>query len=95
MTDTAQRFLQPFERLPRPNDVDLVDLYVRGANLMTGGLAARRLGVTKKQLEKDFLQKHFLQHYNVVTGSLITWRQIPDWLERDALPEWVESGISS
>ncbi|MEO1084956.1 MAG: hypothetical protein AAFY88_11995, partial [Acidobacteriota bacterium] len=68
---------------------------VKGANLMTGGLAGRRLGVTKQQLEKDFLQKHFLQHYNVVTGSLITWRQIADWLERDALPAWVESGVSS
>lgn len=95
MAEGANRFLAPFERLPRPRHVDLVDLYVRGANLMTGGLAGRRLGVTKKQLEKDFLQKHFLQHYSVVTSSLITWRQIADWLERDALPEWVESGESS
>ncbi len=99
----ASRFIRPFvdpeNPRARPDEprtpVGPVDAYVGMANLMTGGLAGRRLSITKKQLEIDFLVRQFLQNYNVVTGSLVTWRQIPDWLARDALPAWVESGISS
>ena len=97
----ASRLMEPFIRPEhRPSDddsppLDPVDAYVGMANLMTGGMAARRLGISKKQLEIDFLVKHFLQHYNAMAGSLVTWRQIPDWLARDELPQWVESGISS
>ena len=93
----ASRFLQsrdePYPDRGSPSDP--VSTYVGLANLMTGGMAGRRLGINKKQLEIGFLVKHFLQHHHVVTSSLVTWRQIPDWLARDELPHWVESGISS
>lgn len=42
------------------------------ANLLTGGLAAERLCISRSQLEKDFLVTHFVQHYTMATGSLLT-----------------------
>jgi hypothetical protein len=40
------------------------------------------------------LIQHFMQHYQLMVGSLLTWRQIPSWLQRDQghLPEWVIRG---
>ena len=51
--------------------------------------------ISRRQLEKDFLVQHFKQHYVTIVGSLLTWRQIPDWLDGRALPEWVLTGKSS
>jgi hypothetical protein len=62
------------------------------ANGVSGGLAARRLCISKERLEKDFLVQHFDQHYQMLTGALLTWRQIPDWLDESSLPAWVRSG---
>lgn len=93
---SASRFLGPLTaRMPRPPGVDVVSGYMELANLVTGGMARRRLCVTRKQLEREFLVMHFRQHYNVIASSLVTWRQFPNWLDRDSLPEWVTSGISS
>ena len=69
--------------------------YIALANVATLGEARRRLKISKKQLEKLFMAEHFMQHYNLISGALSTWRQIPDWLDADALPEWVRSGVSS
>lgn len=74
---------------------DPVLSYVSLLNLATGGYAARELCITKERLEKIFLLQHFLQHYETVSGSLFTWRQIGDWLDRSTLPEWVVTGRSS
>jgi hypothetical protein len=63
-------------------------------NLLSGGLAAQTLCISMQQLEKDFLVKHFLQHYQTLEGSLQTWRQIPDWLDAKNLPPWVVTGRS-
>ncbi len=96
----AAPFLTPvkeaFDRLPLPEaSVDPVFGSVSLANLLTGGLAARELCISREQLEKDFLIQHFMQHYEMAVGSLLTWRQIPDWLDRQALPKWVITGVSS
>jgi hypothetical protein len=74
---------------------DPVFAYIALANLVSGGQAAQTLCISRSQLEKDFLVVHFMQHYNAITGSLLTWRQIPDWLDRAALPEWVVTGRPS
>jgi hypothetical protein len=74
---------------------DPVYLYVRVANALTFGFAGRQLCITREQLEKQFLVQHFMQHYQTMAGSLLTWRQIPDWLDTPALPQWVVLGISS
>ena len=64
-------------------------------NLATFGLAAQRLCLSKDELFRQFLLKHFQQHYQTVSGSLQTWRQVPDWLDEAALPDWVRSGVSA
>jgi hypothetical protein len=96
----ASQILAPvrgaLEQLPlRLNDFDPVLAYVSLANLLTGGQAAQELCISKERLEKDFLVKHFMQHYQMMVGTLLVWRQVPDWLDTAALPKWVITGISS
>lgn len=95
---TATSVIEPmqkmWQRMPGAGGVDPVQAFITAANVITSGGAARNLGVSRKQLHKNFLVAQFKQHYNVVAGSLATWRQIPDWLDRQSLPEWVVSGKS-
>lgn len=96
----ASRLFAPFkDALARiPPDADSFDPvygFVSLANAVSGGQAAEQLCISREQLEKDFLAQHFAQHYATLVGSLLTWRQIPDWLNTAALPEWVVSGRSS
>lgn len=95
----ASRLISPardvLSQLPLRFSVDPVTAYVAGANLISGGSAAETLCISIEQLEKFFLLQHFKQHYQTVVGSLLTWRQIPDWLDESNLPAWVISGISS
>lgn len=64
-------------------------------NALSAGQAAERLCISREQLDRVFLQQHFLQHYQAIIGSLFTWRQIGNWLEPESLPDWVVSGRSS
>ncbi len=64
-------------------------------NLMTGNAADKYFCMSKRQLEKELLHIHFMQHYNAVLGSLQTWRQFADWTDADTLPAWVKSGVSA
>lgn len=95
----ASRVLSPakdlLHQLPLRFTFDPASAYVSGANLVSGGAAAQTLCISIEQLEKLFLLQHFNQHYQTVVGSLLTWRQIPDWLDAKNLPAWVVSGISS
>jgi hypothetical protein len=93
----ASTFLGPIraalERLPlRVGPFDPISTYVTIANQLTGGIAAEELCISREQLEKDFLVQHFMQHYQMLTGALLTWRRIPDWLDRDALPKLIITG---
>jgi hypothetical protein len=84
------------ERIPPELDsFDPVYGFVWLANALSGDQAAEQLCISREQLEKDFLAQHFTQHYTTLVGSLLTWRQIPDWLDTAALPEWVVAGRSS
>ncbi len=74
---------------------DPVTMYIRLANLFTGGLAADRLCVSLRELEKEFMAFHYMQHYQMISGALTTWRLIPDWLDEAALPDWVKTGVAS
>ena len=95
----ASRLLSPAKNLlsqiPLRFNVDPVSAYVTGANLISAGAAAQTLCISIEQLEKLFLLQHFKQHYQTIVGSLLTWRQIPDWLDEKNLPAWVISGMSS
>jgi hypothetical protein len=64
-------------------------------NGLSANQAAKQLCISRQQLEKDFLAQHFTQHYATIVGSLLTWRQIPDWLDGASLPEWIVTGKSS
>lgn len=81
------------ERLPlRLGPFDPISAYVTVANQLTGGLAAEELCISREQLEHDFLVQHFMQHYQMLTGALLTWRRIPNWLDREALPKPIITG---
>lgn len=82
------------DRMPFPT-FDPVLSFFAAANLMTGGLAGRQLCISRKDFEKDLILKHFQQHYNTLVGALQTWRQIPNWLDTAALPNWVKTGESA
>lgn len=64
-------------------------------NTLTAGRAAEELCISRTTLEKYFLLQHFQQHYQMLVGSLLTWRMIADWRDPDALPDWVRTGVSS
>jgi hypothetical protein len=75
--------------------VDPVYAFIWLANALSGGQAAQQLCLSTDELDRQFLVKHFMQHYQTIAGALHTWRQIPDWLNSAALPEWVVRGVSS
>lgn len=80
---------------PMPFEMPSVDPVLGTVDLLdtvTSGLSARELCIQKEQLEKDMLVKHFVQNYELILGSQFTWRQIPDWLDTENLPEWVRTG---
>jgi hypothetical protein len=82
------------ETLPafRMGSFDPVNTYISLANMFTAGQAADALCISRDHLDKRFLLQHFTQHYQTMVGSLMTWRQIPDWLDANALPTWVVTG---
>jgi hypothetical protein len=97
---TASRFLDPFKGALRTlplnfGGFDPVYTLIGLANIFTAGWATEKLCISREQLDKVFLLQHFMQHYVTVVGSLLTWRQIPNWLDAAALPDWVVAGRSS
>ena len=74
---------------------DPVSVGVELINRMTGGFVARELCISKNQLERIFLTKHFEQHYDMMVGSLSTWRRISDWRDEGSIPDWVKIGESA
>jgi hypothetical protein len=75
--------------------VDPLSAYVSMINAATANVAASQWCISRKQLEQDMLLQHFSQHYRMITGSLQTWRHVPNWLDAKALPAWVLTGRSS
>ena len=96
----TSRFLSPLkdalDRLPlKGGNMDPTLPSISLLNQVTSGQASKQLAISKEQLYKGFLVKHSMQHYQTLLGSLRSWRQIPDWLDEAALPEWVVKGHSS
>ena len=63
-------------------------------NALTANQASETLCISRETLETEFLIKHFMQHYQTIVGSLLTWRQVRDWLDTAAVPEWIVAGRS-
>jgi hypothetical protein len=80
------------DRFSPGDGVDPVYAFIDLVNLATGGYAARELCITRDQLDRDFLVTHFMQHYTMASGSLLTWRLIRNWLDAASLPRWVVRG---
>ena len=95
----AAPFLAPLRRLltqlPLINvSIDPVLPFVDTLNFASAGLAEREFCISREDLEKLMLAQHYVQNYDLIEGSLLTWRQIPNWLASD-LPSWVTTGVSS
>jgi hypothetical protein len=91
----TSKWLAPIQKLLPRFDLghfDPVYTYVDFANAITAGQAADSMCISKDQLDKRFLLQHFTQHYQTILGSLLTWRQIPNWLDTAHLPIWVLTG---
>ncbi len=96
----ASRWLDPFRKLAdgMPFSGVMVDPVLPGVNLLnrlTGNAAERFFGISERDIDKELLYLHFMQHYEAVLGSLQTWRQVEDWARASGLPEWVRTGVSS
>jgi hypothetical protein len=94
----ASPFLTPIRNtvgrlVPRVGGFDPVFTYIAFFNALAGKQIANKWCVSREQLEKRMLVQHFMQHYDMIVNSLLTWRQIPDWLDARGLPEWVIRGI--
>ncbi len=75
--------------------IDPIRPTVRWLNLLTGNYAAKYFCISQREIDKELLYIHFLQHYNAVLGSMQTWRQFPDWTDAAKLPTWVKTGQSA
>jgi hypothetical protein len=98
----ASRLLGPFRRALETSGADAaapgfdpITAYVQLANLLTGGRAADDFCVSREQLERSFLTQHFMQHYRMIVGSLLTWRRVPNWLDPEGIPHWAVTGVTS
>lgn len=82
-----------FRQMPlRVGGIDPMSIYVTVTNGLTGGAAGQELCISREQLEKTFLVQHYMQHYQMLVGSLLTWRRIPNWLDEASLPIWAIKG---
>lgn len=96
---SATRIFQPLKEAlqafsPTLGTFDPILTYVWLANTVTMGQAARQFCISKEQLEKEMLVQHYMQHYQMILSSLLTWRFIPDWLDTANLPAWIINGIN-
>jgi hypothetical protein len=81
---------------PRLENFDPVTTYIAFVNLLTGGLAREQLCASLEALEKNpMLLTHFMEHYYLISGALMTWRKVQSWLDPSEIPENVREGTSS
>jgi hypothetical protein len=80
---------------PDLGSFDPILTFVSLANAISAGQAAKQLCISREQLDKEMLLQHFMQHYQMILSSLLTWRFIENWLDKASLPPWVINGQSS
>ena len=96
----ASRFFGPVKSIlqrvsPRISNFDPVTTYIAIANILTGGAAGDQLCASLKALEKNpMLITHFMEHYQLIVGALMTWRHVQSWLDPAGIPEGVKEGTS-
>jgi hypothetical protein len=97
----TSRFLAPVRNVleqisPQIENFDPLMTYIWFVNLLTGGLAKDELCASLTALEKNpMLLTHFMEHYYLISGALMTWRKVQNWLDPADVPEGVREGTSS
>ncbi|MEM7581778.1 MAG: hypothetical protein AAF560_00230 [Acidobacteriota bacterium] len=66
--------------------------FVRLANLLSNGRAARELLISRREILKTVMAIHFMDTYSFQLGTLANWRRFPDWTDPEKLPNWVKTG---
>ena len=81
---------------PQIENFDPVTTYITFINLLTGGVAREELCASLEALEKNpMMLTHFMEHYRLISGALMTWRKVQNWLDLADIPEGVREGTSS
>jgi len=81
---------------PQLEGFDPVSTYIALINLVTGGLAKDQMCASLEALEKDpMLLTHFMEHYYLISGALMTWRRVQSWLDPNDIPAAIKEGTSS
>lgn len=97
----TSRFFGPVKKAleqvtPHLPNFDPVMTYIAFINFLTGGMARNQLCASLEALEKNpMLLTHFMEHYYLISGALMTWRKVQDWLDPAEIPEAVREGTSS
>jgi hypothetical protein len=87
--ETLERFS------PRLQNLDPVTAYISAVNIATGNFARDELCTSLETLERDpMLLTHFMEHYEMISGALVTWRHVQSWLNRADLPEGLKEGTT-
>jgi hypothetical protein len=94
----ASRLLSPvrsiLERIsPGTTDFDPVTAYISAADALSAGISAEQLCISMETIEKEMLRQNFMQHYDLIVGSIVTWRQTQNWLDPAQLPEQAIWGV--
>ncbi len=93
----ADPLIRPLERTVRrlPGGslgFDPVFTGIDALNRMTGGWTERELCLSRESIYVDALYLHCTVIYEEMMAALQTWSRVPDWLDREAIPEWVRAG---
>jgi hypothetical protein len=93
----ASQLLSPMrdtlEKLsPSIGSFDPLTAYMTLAETVSSGISAEQLCISLDTIEKQMLLQNFLQHYDLIVGSIVTWRQTQDWLDPRQLPAQAITG---
>jgi hypothetical protein len=75
-----------------PTGIDPMQAYIAFMNAITAGAAAEHFGLSKYEADRFMLVQHFMQHYEMITGALATYRHVPDWSAGMGIPLWIRTG---
>ena len=94
----ASRLVSPLsgmlEKLsPRLGNFDPVTAYIYLADVLSAGISAEQLCISMETIEKQMLLENFIQHYDLIVGSIVTWRQTQNWLDEGQLPQQAIWGV--
>jgi|SRR6266851_832294 len=78
---------------PRIGNFDPVTTYMSLVDKLSAGISVEQLCVSMETVEKQMLLESFIRHYDLIVGSIVTWRQTQNWLDPAQLPQQALSGM--